>query len=174
MAVIKCENCKQDISEFAKYCPNCGSKNNINSKTLSGLDIIFLILLIAYSIFTMYNLYAISTSLIDFLGTYNAYSITLADYIYYIDVFLYNITTALFLWSIFIYCKSKINAFGLIGGILVLTSIILCMIYVISYIIYYSNVSIISVCTLIANRYIIIGILYILAIKLNKVVKKAN
>ena len=44
MAVIKCENCKQDISEFAKYFPNCGSKNNINSKTLNGLDIIFLIL----------------------------------------------------------------------------------------------------------------------------------
>ena len=32
MALIKCEECGNEISENAKICPNCGAKNKIREK----------------------------------------------------------------------------------------------------------------------------------------------
>lgn len=167
MAIIKCSNCEKELNSDAKFCPNCGCKIK---KDNNVLDIIFIILLIIYSIFAIYALYQNISGFLEFSNLYS-YTITIADYMYYADNIIYYIGTALSLWGIFAYNKTNNSSFGILSGIMLIVSIFVFFIYTISYLICYEDISIINICIILINRYIIIGILYLLAIKMNNLIK---
>ena len=165
---IKCSNCQAAVDVNAKFCPNCGcklkKKNNI-------LDIIFLVLLIIYSIYAVYTTYNIVN---DFLNYTSLYSdiMPISDYIYYIDYILYHILTTLSLWGIFAYNKPTNKPFIFTSGIMLLASIFISLVYIVIYAFSYDGVSIIEIFSLLTSRYLIIGMLYLLAIKANNLIKE--
>ncbi len=48
MALISCNECSKEVSQFAKVCQNCG--NQVNKPAKGALEILFIILFFLYNI----------------------------------------------------------------------------------------------------------------------------
>lgn len=121
MALIKCSECGQEISDSAQMCPHCGierRKTKVEKKNINVIDILLIIVISLFSLVQLRNCY------------YCFQNLTLSNTL----AFLYYIVCIAFLWLTFISLKKDNTVFKILSGIcLGLLSIL----YIAEYIAYY-------------------------------------
>ena len=124
MALIKCFECGNEISDTANTCPKCGvplksgnSSNNIKKRSAGSivLMILTIIFLGAYSINAIYNTYY---TIVNSSYYFSVDTFDLAGVLSCIDWVLYYIGTTLVFWFLFISNLSKSKIFKLLSGII--------------------------------------------------------
>lgn len=141
MALIKCIECGNAISDTAVTCPKCGislqqERNVVTKQTtndaMSGTKKLFNILSIIF--ISLYSISCICT-LYTNLKTYFEYYIdnsTFADICYYLNVIVYNIGSPLLLWMLLINNINNDKKFKIASGIILIVIIISTLIYYIA------------------------------------------
>ena len=113
MALIKCRECGNEISDSVKTCPKCGIEIQVSSTTISSkkrkLNVLALIFLIFYSLMTIY----IVVDNISYIH-YNIWN--------YGSFVLYYILTTFSLWGLLFYKVYNSRYLKITSGILLLVS----------------------------------------------------
>lgn len=132
MALIKCFECGNEISDTAVSCPKCGislggqsagttNKKSGGNKVLNILGIIFIAL---YSIFCIYMVY---TNIKNFFNTIDY--IEFVDVTYYICWTTYYIGSALALWMMLAYNITNNKIFKILSGGAIAITVFFALVY---------------------------------------------
>lgn len=135
MALIKCFECGNEISDTAAICPKCGisleKENNIvfenvekkdsSNKVLKVLSIIFISI---YSVFSLYSVFTNIQSFFEYIDIAEP-----VDFCYYLSDSIYCIGTTALLWMLFIYGNTKNKIFNILSGGILIIMVLFTLIY---------------------------------------------
>lgn len=133
MALIKCFECGNEVSDNALFCTKCGvklepKKEVVTNKSNTGINklitIFSAIFISLYSIFCIYMLYT------NIKGFFEYIDDTELVYICsYFSSIIYYLGSAALLWMLFIYNLKHNKIFKLIGGIIIAVMVFAALIY---------------------------------------------
>lgn len=160
MSLIKCSECGKEISGKATVCPHCGVPLTINRKGTS-INPIVIVLLIFYSIYSVYYAWQYFSSIsYDVIG-YGSYMV-------------YYLFTMLCLWLFYFYTIFHKAPLRISSILLFFLSMLFSIVYYIVYLLGLDQVTLREVfyevvlifCDFV-ERYVVIGLLYLLVKKEN-------
>lgn len=170
MALIKCNECGKEISDSAKICPNCGiAINNKSNKIIkkNNINKIFLIIMILYSVYTLYQAWNGLEILIGYFDMDYSYTISKVQSL---TNLIYIIGSCALLWILLLYKNYQNNTLKNIALMIFIAMIFFDAIYTIVWIIEYGfSLDLITyIFMLLVNKYAVFTILYLIITKEKK------